>query len=610
MRLRGPETARNLRLASLISLLLAGLVIGIAQIGDATALDRPTPFRNAIKRNASAGKPFAALQRRPNLNPAAGQKTPSGPVVGKRDATTHDRQFGRGPLDKTGLGKTASRETTTGKEPNGQPGKGFGKGFNGQPGRGLGSQAGLAKGPTGQSGFGKSAFGKSPAERRTLILAHRQEILTSRLRLPYRPLPGEPGFTGVPPRGETRFVPNELVLQVAPSVSPQALDAAMRRHGLTTVESQRLDVTGGTLVRLRYSDGREVADVVRALENENIGVAQPDYVYTVQQDMQLAAKSGPGALDQYIVAKLHLDEAHRLATGAKVLVAVIDSKIDSTHPDLAGAIAEEFDAVGTRDPPDTHGTGMSGAIAAHRTLMGVAPGARILAVRAFSPDPGKSPQATTRYIIAGLEWAISKGARIVNMSFAGPYDPMLQLAMKNAHDKGLVLIAASGNLGPKSPPLYPAADPHVIAVTATDERDQLFAQSVRGPHVALAAPGVDVVVPAPNKGYQFTTGTSVAAAEVSGVAALLIARHPEVDADTVLEVLTSSARRLDPKGRDDDFGWGLVDPSEALAELDARIGGSQVAGRTKPAPSAAAAAKQTAPRPFAPKPPSLSARAP
>jgi subtilisin family serine protease len=477
----------------------------------------------------------------------------------------------------------------------------------------LGGQTGLAKGPAGQSGFksgfGKSALGKSPAERRTLILSHRQEILTSRLRLPYRPLPGEAGFTGVPPRGETRFVPNELVLHVGPSVSPQAIDAAMRRHGLTTVESQRIELTGGTLVRMRYSDGREMADVVRALENENIGVAQPDYVYTVQQDAQLAGKGGPGGFNQYVVAKLHLDEAHRLATGAKVLVAVIDSRIDSAHPDLTGAIAEEFDAVGTRDPPDTHGTGMSGAIAAHRTLMGIAPNARILAVRAFSPNSGKSPQATTRYIIAGLEWAISKGARIINMSFAGPYDPMLQLAMKNAHDKGVVLIAASGNLGPKSQPLYPAADPHVIAVTATDEGDQLFAQSVRGPHIALAAPGVDVVVPAPNKEYQFTTGTSVAAAEVSGVAALLIARHPEVDADTVLEVLTSSAKRLDPKGRDDDFGWGLVDPANALAELDARVGGSQVARQTKPAPSATAAAKQpTSPRPFAPKPASLSAR--
>ena len=522
-------------------------------------------------------------------NPNAGQEGPSGPVVGSKDAITHTDHLGKGDFGRTGRGKTAAGETPLGKGPSDHPRKG------------PGGQAGLSKGPVGESGFGKSAFGKSPAERRTLILAHRQEIFTSRLRLPYRPLPGERGFTGVPPQSETRFVPNELVLHVGPSVSPQVLGAAMRRHGLSTVESQRMELTGGTLLRLRYSDSREMADVVRALEGENIGVAQPDYVYRVQQDSTIGGKNGY----QYIVAKLRLDEAHRVATGAKVLVAVIDSKIDAAHPDLADALAGEFDAIGRSDPPDTHGTGMVGAIAAHRRLMGIAPGARILAVRAFSPESGKSPQATTRHIIAGLEWAIQKGARIVNMSFAGPYDPMLQLAMKNAHDKGVVLIAASGNLGPKSPPLYPAAYPRVIAVTATDDRDRLFAQSVRGPHIALAAPGVDIVVPAPNKEYQFTTGTSVAAAHVSGVAALLIERHPEVDADTVFEVLTSSARRLDPKGRDDEFGWGLVDPSNALAELDARLGGGQMAGPARPAP---ATVSQMTPRPPAPKPATLSAR--
>ena len=101
------------------------------------------------------------------------------------------------------------------------------------------------------------------------------------------------------------------------------------------------------------------------------------------------------------------------------------------------------------------------------------------------------------------------------MSFAGPYDPMLQLAMKKAHDKGIVLIAAAGNMGPKSPPLYPAADPNVIAVTAIDRNDRLFAGANQGPHIAVAAPGVEIIEPAPNASYQVTTGTSVAAAHVS-----------------------------------------------------------------------------------------------
>jgi subtilisin family serine protease len=179
--------------------------------------------------------------------------------------------------------------------------------------------------------------------------------------------------------------------------------------------------------------------------------------------------------------------------------------------------------------------------------------------------------------------------------------------MRNAAAKGIVLIAASGNMGPKSPPLYPAADPNVIAVTATDETDRLFPQAVRGPHVAVAAPGVDVAVPAPGDAYQLTTGTSVAAAHVSGVAALLLERHPSVNARTVLEVLTSTARNLNPKGRDDQYGWGLIDPGAALQELESRIADGKLLVTTKSAPPNTAAAKSTttgpgSPRTAAPRP--------
>jgi len=228
--------------------------------------------------------------------------------------------------------------------------------------------------------------------------------------------------------------------------------------------------------------------------------------------------------------------------------------------------------------------------------MGVAPDARILAIHAFSPNSASSPEATTEHILKGLDWAIKKGARIINMSFAGPYDPMLQLALKKAHEKGVVLIAAAGNLGPKSPPLYPAADEHVIAVTATDENDRVLNQANRGPYIAVAAPGVDILEPAPNAGYQVTTGTSVAAAHVSGIAALLIERNPAIDAASVREILSTSAKHMAAKGRDDQFGWGLVDPYRALAAADAKV------ARDRPAPPAAEAAGA--------KPKPVSARSP
>jgi len=270
-----------------------------------------------------------------------------------------------------------------------------------------------------------------------------------------------------------------------------------------------------------------------------------------------------------------------------VMVAVIDSQIDRTHPELAKGIAESFDAVGRADQPHTHGTGMAGAIVQQDRLMGVAPGARTLAIHAFATGTQQSPQATTQSIIAGMEGALNKGARIINMSFAGPYDPILALAIKKASERGAILIAAVGNAGPKSPPLYPGADPHVIGVTAVDENDRPYGGANIGAQVAVAAPGVDVMVPAPAGAYQLTTGTSVAAAHVSGVAALLLEKHPDVDARLVLEVLTASATHLNGNKRDDKLGWGLVDPLAALAELDARLADAKVAGTTSPAPVAA-----------------------
>jgi subtilisin family serine protease len=389
--------------------------------------------------------------------------------------------------------------------------------------------------------------------------------------VPRRPIIGERGFTGVPPANETRFLTSEMVFHVPPNVSAQTVDALARRLNLSTVATHTFNLSGGTLFRFRINDGRPVGDVIRALEAENVGVAQPNYVFRLQQDAALAARSSAGDPTQYVVTKLRLVDVHRIALGSNVTVAVIDSEIDGTHPELAGAVVDEFDAIGNRDKPHSHGTGMAGAIAAHRKLIGVAPGVRILAIHAFSSNGNETAQATSEHILAGIDWAIQKGAKIINMSFAGPDDPMLQLALQKARDQGIILIAAAGNMGPKSPPLYPAADPNVIAVTATDVNDQILPQANQGPYIAVAAPGVDILEPAPNGSYQVTTGTSVAAAHVSGIVALMLEHDPNLDANTVRDVLTSSAQHHTPKGRDDAFGYGIVDPYQALTAPDPKV---------------------------------------
>jgi hypothetical protein len=452
-------------------------------------------------------------------------------------------------------------------------------------GQGSSGQRPFAQGSFAQGSFAQRSFGQRPfaqrsfASRFTGLHYFGSRYLGARggpqrgfAAFQRRPVPGEVGFTGVPPVGETRFRSHEMVFHADPNVSPQTIANAAHRLGLSTIDQENLSLTGGTLIHFHVADGRDMSDVIRQLEAEKIGIAQPNYVFKLQQQRpNLAALTTLGNPHQYVVDKLRLAEVHRISIGSNVPVAVIDSEIDLKHPDLAGAFTGAFEATGRPEKPHTHGTGMAGAIAAHRTLTGVAPGAHILAVHAFSSDAANA-EATTDHIIRGIEWAINKGARIINMSFAGPDDPMLEVALKKAREKGVILIAAAGNSGPDSPPLYPGADPNVIAVTATDERDALFAEANRGSYVALAAPGVDVLEPAPGGGYQVTTGTSVAAAHVSGVAALLLERNPKLDANAVREILESSAKDLGAKGRDNDFGWGLVDPYRALQAVDARGG--------------------------------------
>ena len=190
---------------------------------------------------------------------------------------------------------------------------------------------------------------------------------------------------------------------------------------------------------------------------------------------------------------------------------------------------------------------------------------RILAVRAFG-----TTQGSTFSILKALDWAVAHNARVINMSFAGPPDPAMQRALVVARQKGAILVAAAGNAGPKSPPLYPAADPGVIAVTATDANDRLFTMANRGAYVSVAAPGVDILMPSPGGNYWMSSGTSMAAAYVSGVAALILERRPQLSPDAVRKVLLSTARDLGAKGRDDQFGAGLTDAYQAVMSLETK----------------------------------------
>src|SRR5882724_23027 len=389
-------------------------------------------------------------------------------------------------------------------------------------------------------------------------------------------------------------VRNEFVAEIDSALSLTQADALARGHGLERIASQAFPLLGGGTIGLfRIIDGRPVDTVRREFAADtSVKSVQFNFRY-VLQDQRQDQKKAPteGDVAQYAVAQLRLPQAHTLARGMNVTIAVIDSGIDVKHPELANSVADSFDALGSKEGPHLHGTGIAGAIVAHARLMGSAPEARLLAIRAFGA--GASGAESTSYVILkALDYAAEHGAQIINMSFAGPKDTLIERGVAATGSRGILMVAAAGNAGAKSPPLYPAANPNVIAVSGTDAQEKLFAASNRGNHIAIAAPGADIFLPAPDEKYQITSGTSFSAAYVSGIAALIMERNPALKPNDVRAILTKTARDLGAPGRDDLFGAGEADAFAAVtAVVDApsvpvAAASPKPAGEKPPAPAA------------------------
>jgi subtilisin family serine protease len=359
----------------------------------------------------------------------------------------------------------------------------------------------------------------------------------------------------------TPAVRDEVLVETSPTIPAADLAAVGQRNRLELAQSAAIDLLGSRVHRFRIRDGRSPAAVAVRLRRETqVLSAQPNYVYTLLED-----KADTAPLPQYALGLIDLDPAHRPADGAGSLVGILDTAIALDQPELGAAVIDRFDPIGPITGDDSgHGTALAGIIVAHARLQGVAPAASILSARAFVRQRGESPTGTSFRLLQGLDWLSSRHARVVNLSFAGPKDPLFLREVKAAHDHGLIAVAAAGNGGDKAAPAYPAADPNVLAVTAVDDRRRLYAAANRGLYVAVSAPGVDILVLAPDKTYTTASGTSMAAAHVSGLVALLLQRSPALSFDGVKQALTETAVDLGDPGPDASFGAGLVDAGKAL----------------------------------------------
>jgi subtilisin family serine protease len=384
----------------------------------------------------------------------------------------------------------------------------------------------------GSGGLGPGGFSSDPMRMRQQI-----EDLNRRRGTPAAP------YGSTADAGE-QYIPDEVVFALPRSTSAEEIAALLKLNNIYLVEKLDSELGDVVYVRARILNQRAPLAVASAITGDpRVVLAQPNFVFRLQRAPAAPADSSASPPLQYALARLRLPQAHGVARGDEVLVGMIDSAVDRNHPDLDGSIAGVFDATGGPPAAHPHGTAIASLIVGHGRLVGSAPAARLLVARAFDSSNSKGSSFT---VLKSLDWLAGHGARIINMSFAGPADPAIRRSLNGAWTRNIILVAAAGNAGPNSPPLYPGAEPKVIAVTATDSGDRLFAKANRGSYIAVAAPGVDLFVAAPDGGYALLSGTSFSAAEVSGIAALILQRRPKLTPDALRGQLLASARPVGP----------------------------------------------------------------
>ncbi|EED34650.1 serine protease [Luminiphilus syltensis NOR5-1B] len=240
-------------------------------------------------------------------------------------------------------------------------------------------------------------------------------------------------------------------------------------------------------------------------------------------------------------------------------IGVVDSAVDMTHPALAKASITARAFVGNdTDMPAFHGTAIASIFSADfEDFQGIAPGATLYSAAVFESSENDGEIASTVSLVRAIDWLLATGVDVVNLSLAGPANRLLEVALKRVAERDVIVLAAAGNGGPMSRPLYPAAYDSVVAVTAVDREGRVFRLANRGDYLDLAAPGVNLRHALAGGGYATSSGTSFAVPFAATAAAAIKHREPETD---VLDRLYASVTDLGPPGRDTIYGYGLLRP--------------------------------------------------
>lgn len=380
---------------------------------------------------------------------------------------------------------------------------------------------------------------------------------------------------------------NRLVVKFKSGSSDSAIRSFQQRFSLSSVR----EVSALGVGVMGLPAGKDATSMLKAIQGHPaIEYVEPDYIFTVPKRQPrakaptrkvMAANLNDTLIgEQWALTKVGMPRVWQRNTGApEIIVAVIDTGVDTRHPDLSGNLVRGASVLpGATGPDDDHGHGthVAGVIAAagHNGIgiAGMAPRCKIMPVKVLNRE-GKGD---TGDIVAGLLYAVNNGAKIVNMSLGGTGGSRaLMDAINYALSKDVVVVAAMGNEGANAQE-YPAGYPGVIAVGATDSSDEIASFSNFGSWISVAAPGEDILSTLPMRsvyvtetegkdtGYDVMDGTSMAAPYVAGLAALVRSQNPRMTAAQVKMRIERSADDLGDPGFDEQFGHGRINAARAI----------------------------------------------
>jgi hypothetical protein len=370
-----------------------------------------------------------------------------------------------------------------------------------------------------------------------------------------------------PPVELPRRAPRELVVT---GLSPEDLSALVD-EGFTVLEELAIVRNGPVLHRLRAPRGVPIVEArARVRAAPSADSADFNHFYRTNEDVVTVAGIEIPPVPGAVVPCTHLNctalelvgwPAERSATCmAPIAIGVIDTGVNIDH---AGLPQDRIDLTRLVDPDlpassETHGTSvLSMLIGTEARAPGLVPEARVIAVDVFSRQNGDE-RTDAATLIRAIDLLAQRGVRVANLSLAGPRNTVLAAMLEQVAQDGMLVVAAAGNGGPTADPAWPAASRHVLAVTAVDAFGRIYRRAQRGPHIDVAAPGVEVWAAASIRGVRARTGTSYATPWATAAAAIIMAQDAELTPAEAIQRLGALTVDTGEDGADPVFGQGIL----------------------------------------------------